>query len=106
MDFDSDKLTKNVTTRPYRAPEVALMTRYSFKIDLWALGCILIELLQASLSPLGSPRPMLFAAQICHPLSPLPANLALLNQPKEYYLQTFPDLLTLHAKFFMGNLLP
>ena len=49
---------------------------------------------------------MLFAAQICHPLSPLPANLALLNQPKEYYLQTVPDLLTLHAKFFMGNLLP
>ena len=82
------------------------MTRYSFKIDLWAVGCILTELLQASLSPLGSPRPVLFAAHICHPLSPLPANLALLNQPKEYYLQTFPDLLTLHAKFFIGNLLP
>jgi serine/threonine protein kinase len=26
FDFDSDRLTKNITTRPYRAPEVALMS--------------------------------------------------------------------------------
>jgi serine/threonine protein kinase len=45
MDLDSNRLTKNVTTRPYRAPEVALMTGYSFKIDIWALGCILAELI-------------------------------------------------------------
>ncbi len=51
MDFDSDRLTKNITTRPYRAPEVALMTNYNFKIDMWALGCILAELFLCVLRP-------------------------------------------------------
>jgi serine/threonine protein kinase len=50
MDLDSNKLTKNVTTRPYRAPEVALMTTYDFKIDIWAVGCILAEMLMTSTS--------------------------------------------------------
>jgi len=45
LDLDSSRLTKNVTTRPYRAPEVALMTPYDSKIDLWGAGCILAELL-------------------------------------------------------------
>ena len=54
MDFDSDKLTKNITTRPYRAPEVALMTSYNSKIDMWALGCILAELILSHIQPLNS----------------------------------------------------
>lgn len=45
LDLDSSRLTKNVTTRPYRAPEVALITPYDSKIDLWGAGCILAELL-------------------------------------------------------------
>lgn len=48
MNLDSNRLTKNVTTRPYRAPEVALMCPYDYKIDMWSLGCILAELLMAS----------------------------------------------------------
>ena len=48
LDNDFSAKTKNVTTRPYRAPEVALMTNYDFKIDIWAAGCILGELLLTS----------------------------------------------------------
>ena len=59
IDLDSDRLTKNVTTRPYRAPEVALMNPYTLKIDLWALGCICAELLLCATT---SSRQILFAA--------------------------------------------
>lgn len=97
IEKDSSKLTRNVTTRPYRAPEVALMTNYDFKIDIWAAGCILGELLLTSHSGV---RELLFQAQICHPLSPLPVNLQQLMKPKEYYLMNHPDLIVLHAKFF------
>jgi len=39
-------LTKNVTTKHYRAPEVMLCgDEYTHAIDLWAVGCILFELL-------------------------------------------------------------
>lgn len=31
-------------TRPYRAPEILLGCDYDFRIDLWSLGCILLEL--------------------------------------------------------------
>jgi serine/threonine protein kinase len=77
MDFDSNRLTKNVTTRPYRAPEVALMTNYSFKIDIWALGCILAELILIEIGKFQFRR-LLFQAQICLPLNALPLNLAVL----------------------------
>ncbi len=44
--LNSPKLaTKRVTTRPYRAPEVALMQKYDEKIDIWAAGCIFAEML-------------------------------------------------------------
>ena len=59
IDLDSDRLTKNVTTRPYRAPEVSLMNPYSSKIDIWALGCICAELL---LCVTTNSRQILFAA--------------------------------------------
>lgn len=39
-------LTARVTTRQYRAPEVILRENsYSQKTDIWAVGCILGELL-------------------------------------------------------------
>ena len=39
-------LTKYVTTRYYRAPELILAcNKYDFSIDVWAVGCILFELL-------------------------------------------------------------
>ena len=43
---DSPELTEYVVTRWYRAPEIMLSTQhYSKAIDVWAVGCILAELL-------------------------------------------------------------
>jgi serine/threonine protein kinase len=39
------KHTTHITTRPYRAPEVALLYSYNNKIDIWSTGCIFAELL-------------------------------------------------------------
>jgi serine/threonine protein kinase len=35
----------DVTTSWYRAPEVALRQPWNYKIDMWSIGCILVELL-------------------------------------------------------------
>lgn len=40
------ELTKHVVSRWYRAPEIILLDKYyGAPIDIWALGCILAELL-------------------------------------------------------------
>ncbi|KAI3644798.1 hypothetical protein MP228_010962 [Amoeboaphelidium protococcarum] len=39
------KLTEYVATRWYRSPEVLLQQQYSHKLDIWALGCVLAEML-------------------------------------------------------------
>ena len=40
------QLTKHVVTRWYRAPEVILaQDTYTYKIDIWSVGCIFAELL-------------------------------------------------------------
>lgn len=41
----SDVLTEYVSTRWYRAPELLTRQKYGFKVDVWAIGCILAELL-------------------------------------------------------------
>jgi len=39
------KMTEYVATRWYRAPELLLSwKKYDYKIDMWAVGCILSEL--------------------------------------------------------------
>ena len=101
LDLDSNRLTKNVTTRPYRAPEVALMTPYDSKIDLWGAGCILAEIL---LTRYLGKRQVLFPALTCQPLSPIPRTLAEPSKTKEYYLMNYPDLLVLHCNFFESAL--
>lgn len=40
------EMTQYVVTRWYRAPEVMMFQPYSFKADLWSIGCILGELLR------------------------------------------------------------
>lgn len=37
-------LTEYVVTRWYRAPELLLASRYTTAIDLWSIGCILVEM--------------------------------------------------------------
>jgi serine/threonine protein kinase len=43
--FNEDKLSSYVQSRSYRAPEVFLGADYDGRIDVWSLGCILVELL-------------------------------------------------------------
>lgn len=47
LDFPGGPLTEYVATRWYRAPEIMLCFRrgYGQQIDMWAVGCILAELL-------------------------------------------------------------
>jgi cyclin-dependent kinase-like len=41
----SEQLTEYVSTRWYRAPELLLShPYYSFGVDIWAIGCIFVEL--------------------------------------------------------------
>ena len=39
----TDRLTSYICSRSYRAPEVILGLPYSGKIDVWSLGCVLVE---------------------------------------------------------------
>ncbi len=39
----SDRLTSYICSRSYRAPEIILGLPYSGKIDVWSLGCVLVE---------------------------------------------------------------
>lgn len=44
--YDTEKHTDYISTRWYRAPELLLKkNRYSFEIDIFALGCVFAELL-------------------------------------------------------------
>ena len=60
-------MTKKVTARPYRAPEVALDESYGVEIDMWALGVILAEMIICSIE---NKRELLFRAEHCYPISP------------------------------------
>lgn len=42
--FVTDYLETYIQSRSYRAPEVVLGVDYDQKVDLWSLGCILVEL--------------------------------------------------------------
>lgn len=42
--FSADSHVSYYQSRFYRAPEVALGCRYGCKIDLWGLGCVLVEI--------------------------------------------------------------
>lgn len=42
--------TRKITTRPYRAPEVAMMQNYDISIDIWGVGCIFAEMLMSTIS--------------------------------------------------------
>ena len=44
-------LTKQITTRQYRAPELYLdyKSNYTNSIDMWSFGCILVEMFGAQL---------------------------------------------------------
>ncbi len=40
-----DELTDYVATRWYRSPELVLTPKYTVSVDIWAVGCIMGELI-------------------------------------------------------------
>lgn len=62
-------LTCGVGTRWYRAPEIILLSEdYTEKVDVWAVGCILAELVGILVEK--ERRRALFPGNTCYPLSP------------------------------------
>lgn len=43
--FEDQRIYTYIQSRFYRAPEVILGAKYNMSIDMWSLGCILVELL-------------------------------------------------------------
>lgn len=40
----SEALSPRRCTLPYRAPEIVIMSCYSFPVDIWSLGCVVVEM--------------------------------------------------------------
>ena len=89
------KLSEHMGSRWYRAPEVILMQKqYDQGIDMWALGCILEELIHCSepyIKELTKPlieRHVLtrisFPGTSCFPLSPCRSKS---NKPGKYFVE-------------------
>jgi serine/threonine protein kinase len=78
--FDSDPRASFVQSWSYRAPEVMVGLPYSFAIDIWSIGCILVELAVGR---------VLFRETTC------PQMLASM----ESILGPFPPTLTLDGKY-------
>mmetsp|Transcript_33678 Transcript_33678/g.52034 ORF Transcript_33678/g.52034 Transcript_33678/m.52034 type:complete len:110 (-) Transcript_33678:550-879(-) len=66
-------LSSHVSSRWYRAPEICLLEKhYDQASDLWAIGCILYEMLRVSLDNCEDPFDrILFPGECCYPLSPV-----------------------------------
>lgn len=56
---DGEAYTKEVVTRWWRPPEVILLLPYTWRIDIWSMGCIVYELV---LNYLGVPNAILLPA--------------------------------------------
>lgn len=73
-------LTKHVVTRWYRAPEIILFQPYSYEVDIWALGCVLCEMLNMMKDQSSEYTvETLFPGESCFPLSPGPDDPDILN---------------------------
>jgi len=76
-EIDQICFTSHVVSRWYRAPEIILLgKKYGQEIDMWSVGCIFGELLQAlENSPIHfTKRRPLFPGKSCYPLSPIEDN--------------------------------
>jgi serine/threonine protein kinase len=68
------QLTKHITTRWYRAPEVILLEDdYGPEVDLWGAGCVFAELMQMFKGNEYHPKTRcpLFPGNSCYPVSPI-----------------------------------
>ena len=63
----SGACSPTVVTQPYRAPEILLgCTAYSTAIDMWALGCVFVEMCSGQILFAGDSD----IGQILHPATP------------------------------------
>jgi len=79
-----DQRCSYVQSRAYRAPEVVLGHAYTPKVDLWSLGCILMELLTNRLLFDNRSVQSLLASHIAL-LGPMPARLLRDGQLSRHY---------------------
>ena len=64
-------LSNHIASRWYRSPEVILVEKnYDQSVDIWALGCVLAELMQATYRDRDIKSRFLFPGTSCFPLSP------------------------------------
>ena len=84
-----DQRCSYVQSRAYRAPEVVLGLSYSTKVDMWSLGCILMELFTNKLLFDNKSVQSLLASHIA--LRGLfPDHMLRDGQLAHYYLDTTP----------------
>lgn len=62
--FTTDVLSSYAQSRAYRAPEVIIGARYSQKVDVWSLGCILAELVSRQILFRSNSVPALLARMV------------------------------------------
>lgn len=65
--IDNKQNTHIIGTRYYRAPELLLMESYNTKVDVWALGCVFLELIAAYSNKKSEP---FFEGKSCELFSP------------------------------------
>jgi len=94
-----DQRCSYVQSRAYRAPEVVLGHAYSTRVDMWSLGCILMELLTNRLLFDNRSVQSLLASHIAL-LGPLPARILKEGQLSECY---FAKASSSHAQTLVGK---
>lgn len=80
--YEHDEHEEIITTSHYRAPEVILGIGWSYPVDLWAIGCIMFELLSGDLmfNPKNKAEHL---GTIEHYLGAIPPHIALKIKGKE-----------------------
>ena len=64
------QLSNHIASRWYRSPEIILIEKiYNQSVDIWALGCILGEMLNC-MSIKDVEKRFLFPGESCYPLTP------------------------------------
>lgn len=85
-----DQRCSYVQSRAYRAPEVVLGLPYTPKVDLWSLGCILMELYTGKLLFDNRSIQALLASHISL-LGPIPSRLLKEGQLSQHYFTSASD---------------
>jgi len=85
-----DQRCSYVQSRAYRAPEVVLGLPYSTKVDLWSLGCILMELFTGKLLFDNRSVQALLASHISL-LGPMPPALIRAGQLSDHFFHSETD---------------